>query len=240
MLSSSPANFSLLPLYQPTANQLRVIVYSHCSGQDVDDVIRRAISLAEQQGYTLEWKVYGHDTPPDLKDRLLTARFEAEPVEKVMLLRISQESLAAFEAPAYEIRRVHGADGLDDVAAISSEIGRKNVEDEKERLRIMLRDSPHEMSIYVAYMDREAVACGRIYFSKGGEFAELAGGRTKTTHRNRGLYTALVAARLQEAFDRNYRYVCVDALPTSEPILRKRGFTAITDTQGFVYRPRSL
>ena len=129
------------------------------------------------------------------------------------------------------------ARGLADVAAISAQIGRRNVEAETERLSAMLRDDPQALSIHVAYVGGEPVACGRIHYEHSPDVAELAGGRTVTTQRRRGLFTALVASRLREAAGRGCRYVFVDALPTSEPTLTKRGFTAITSTRPYLYEP---
>jgi predicted GNAT family acetyltransferase len=185
----------------------------------------------------LEWKVYSHDAPPELAERLMSAGFEADDRESVLALPLSETSVAAFGAPPYEVRRVHDHDGLADVAEISREIGRTDVESERHRLAAVLRDSPRDMSVHVAYVDGEPVSTGRIHFREGSHAAELAGGRTRTTHRNRGLFTALVASRLQEALDRGCTHVFVDALPTSEPILRKRGFRFVTHTQPFVYAP---
>lgn len=216
-----------------------LIVYSHFgTTREVDEVIHNEISLAEERKYILEWKVYDHDTPLNLKDRLLAAGLEAGPIESLMVLPIKEEALAAFEAPAYDLRRIDDS-GLDDVAAISREIGRTNVDEEKRRLALTLREAPDQMSVYVAYIDGEAVACGRIHFKENSQFAELCGGRTRASHRNQGLYTALVAARLKEALERNRKYIVVDALPTSEPILLKRGFQFVTHTQPFVYHPHS-
>ena len=217
-----------------------VIVYSRCTTtEEVDEAIHNEILLAQERKYILEWKVYDHDTPLGLKDRLLAAGFEPGPVESLMVLQVREEALAAFEAPEYDLKHIDDSAGLDDVAAISREVGRTNVDNEKRRLALTLRDAPDQMSVYVAYIDGEAVACGRIHFKENSQFAELCGGRTKTTRQNRGLYTALVAARLKEALERNRKYLVVDALPASEPILRKRGFQFVTHTQPFVYRPRS-
>jgi predicted acetyltransferase len=66
---------------------------------------------------------------------------------------------------------------------------------------------------------------------------KLAGGRTVTTHRRRGLFTALVGSRLREAASRGCTHAFVDALPTSEPILTKLGFTSLTSTQPYTYEP---
>lgn len=217
------------------------IVYSHSSAGEIDYVIHDEVSRADSAGYTLEWKVYGHDAPSDLRDRLLAARFRPDAVESVLVLPLREAALAAFAAPAlaapaFEIKILPGTD-LDDVAEIARETGRVNVEEETHRLSMALRAAPDEQSVHVAYVDGEPVAVGRIHFPRGSDVAELAGGRTKTTHRNRGVFTALVGARLREALARGRTHVFVDALPTSEPILRKRGFEFVTHTQPFVYEP---
>jgi predicted GNAT family acetyltransferase len=213
------------------------IVYSQCTAAEIDEVIRGEVSQARASSYRLEWKVYGHDTPANLTERLLAAGFEAQAAESLMMLPVNQETLAAFRAPAVDIRRVRDREGLEHVAAISRQIGRTNVEEEMARLAHTLAGTPDRMSVHVAYADGVPVACGRIYFRDDSDFAELSGGRTRTTHRNRGLYTALVATRLKEAIQRGRKYMFVDALPTSEPILRRRGFQRLTDTQPFIYAP---
>jgi len=222
--------------HSPDGSECR-IVYSHCTAEEIEDVIRDEISRAESDDYTVEWKVYGHDAPPQLRDCLLAAGFEPDALESLLVLPVNEEALAVFDAPAYEIKRIQDAEGLNGVADIAREIGRTNVEEEKHQLASVLRDTPSELSVHVAYVDGEPVACGRIHFKENSGFAELAGGRTKTTHRNRGLFTALVAARLREALARNRTHVFVDALPTSELILRKMGFQFVTHTQPFVYEP---
>lgn len=88
--------------------------------------------------------------------------------------RRTAEALAAFDAPAYEIKRIHDSGGLDDVADVSRQIGRTNVEEEKHRLALALRDTPNELSVHVAYVDGEPVACGRI--SQGEQRHRRVGG----------------------------------------------------------------
>lgn len=217
------------------------IAYSRCRPAELPAAIAAERDRAASGRYALEWKVYGHDTPADLGDRLTAAGFEPEQRESVLAIAASAAAIAAFGGqatqPAYEIRRVAGAAGLADVAAIAREIGRLDVEEERDRLALSLADSPQAMSIHVVYVDGAPVASGRIHFPAGSDLAELAGGRTMTGFRNRGLFTALVAARLLEARERGRGRVLVDALPTSEPILRKRGFQFVTYTQPFGYQP---
>jgi hypothetical protein len=222
------------------------IAYSHCDEDELDATIAAEQDRARRGGYPLEWKVYSHDTPAHLGDRLGAAGFEPADLEAVLVLPLTADSISAFAGPRgevprdevpYEIRRVHDAAGLADVADIAREIGRRNVVGERDGLARSLRDSPDAMSVHVAYVDGEPVSSGRIHFPAGSELAELAGGRTKTGFRNRGLFTAVVAARLLEAVERGRRHVLVDALPTSEPILRRRGFQLLAYTQPFEYEP---
>nr|WP_272919157.1 GNAT family N-acetyltransferase [Streptomyces sp. SID8352] len=102
-----------------------------------------------------------------------------------------------------------------------------------------MRHAPETLSIHIAYIDGEPASCGRAYFRRGGSYAELAGGRTVPEHRRQGLFTALVGSRLRQARERGRTHVFVDALPTSEPTLRKLSFEVVTWTRPFVYEPGS-
>lgn len=210
------------------------IVFASCPAEEINELIRRERDAAIAGSYSLEWKYYGHDTPVDLPERLVAAGFEADE-EEVLVLPLDEASLATFgDVDKYNIRIVRDERDLADYAEVSREIGRRNVEEERRELALKLKESLDEMSIHIAYVDGKPVACGRIYFRTGGSYAELTGGRTKTTHRRQGHFTALVASRLQEARDRGRTHAFVDALPTSASILRKQGFQFVTRTRPFV------
>jgi GNAT superfamily N-acetyltransferase len=213
------------------------IVFSYISPSQLVDAVRDEQARARSRGYALEWKVYGHDPLPRLAETLAAAGFEAGEVETVLALEVDDVTWRHFEGPAYETRTVHDEAGLAEVATISRQIGRRHVEAESNELGLMLRERADALSIYVAYVAGEPVSCGRIQYGRTPGVAELTGGRTVTTHRRQGLFTAVVAERLREAATRGCRYVFVDALPTSEQILTRLGFTALTRTQPFTYEP---
>lgn len=209
------------------------IIYSSCSAAEMDQVIEQQIQAARSTGYELEWKVYGHDRPECLGERLAAAGFEAGDREAFMVFPASEGALARFGADSADIRRVTDRDGLDDYRVIREEVSGRSCDKEVERYASMLRNHPQNMSVYVAYVDGEPAACGRIYFHEDSRFAGLYGGNTRERFRKRGLFTQVVAARIREAMSRNLVNICVDALPTSEPILEKRGFVRLTYTQPF-------
>ena len=213
------------------------LAYSRCTDVDIDEVIRREAALATTGGYGLEWKTYGHDKPVDLRTRLAAAGYEAEPVEKFMVLRLTSEAVNAFDAPRqnphpnppleHDVRRV---ETLDDFLATCDDPER-----DRDWFGQELEQNPDSMSLYVAYVDGLPVAGARLAYNGRSEFAGLYGGKTLPAFRNQGHYIALVAARVREAYERGIAYVFIDALPTSEPIVAKRGFVAVTDTQPYIW-----
>lgn len=209
------------------------VVYSSCSEGEVDRVIGHQIRTARRERYALEWKVYGHDHPHCLGERLAAAGFAAGEKEAFMVFLANGESLGRFGVCSSDIRRVATQEGLGDYQMIREEVSGKSCEEEIARYEFLLENHPDNMSVYVVYVDGEPAACGRIYFHQSSRFAGLYGGNTRERFRRRGLFTQVVAVRIREALSRGIVNICVDALPTSEPILRKRGFDIVTHTQPF-------
>ncbi len=209
------------------------IAYSSCSESEVDRVIEHQIQAARSACYGLEWKVYGHDQPHCLGERLAAAGFEADAKEAFMVFLATDDSLDQFGVCRSDIRRVTSEEGLRDYQTIREDVCGKSCEKEIEQYAFLLKNHPDNMSVYVAYAGGEPAACGRIYFHEDSKFAGLYGGNTRERFRRRGLFTQVVAARIREALSRGIVNVCVDALPTSEPILRKHGFERVTHTQPF-------
>lgn len=211
------------------------IVFSSCSKSTVDQVIAEQIQNARSGQYELEWKLYGHDKPDCLGERLVAAGFEAGEKESFMVFLASDASLANFGVVNDDIRRITDREGLRDYQIIREEVSGESCAKEIERYGSMLENHPDNMSVYVAYIDGEPAACGRMYFHQDSKFAGLYGGNTRERFRKRGLFTQIVAVRIREAMSRGIVNISVDALPTSEPILRKRGFESVTYTQPFYF-----
>jgi GNAT superfamily N-acetyltransferase len=106
-----------------------------------------------------------------------------------------------------------------------------------ERLLTQFRDAPESLRMVVAMAADEPVAAARIEFVPGTDFAGLWGGGTVPEWRGRGIFRALVAYRASLAAERGYRYLQVDALPTSRPILERLGFAAVARTTPYVFTP---
>jgi GNAT superfamily N-acetyltransferase len=204
------------------------ILYSRLTGADLDSVI------AEEQAYfgplgEVEWKVYEHDQPADLRERLAARGFEVEEPEAVMVLDL-KETIRRGDSRLpgdVTVRLLESASQLEDVRQIEEAVWKEDFGGLTENLAADLA-VPGYLSVYAAYVVGQPACAGWIYFHANGRFADLWGGSTVPKHRGRGLYTAVLAARVQEAAVRGYRFLTIDASPMSRPIVARHGFRPLT------------
>ena len=91
------------------------------------------------------------------------------------------------------------------------------------------------MSVYIAYAEDQPACAGWIYVNPNSHFAGLWGGSTVAEQRRKGMYTALLALRVQEAVRRGYRYLTINASEMSQPIVSKYGFRLLANEWSFRY-----
>ena len=97
-----------------------------------------------------------------------------------------------------------------------------------ELLKEDLWKRPSYSSSYMAYVNDQPACAGWVQFSENSQFASLWGGTTLPQFRERGLYTAVMATRVQEAIRRGYSFLTIDASKMSRPIAEKYGFQLLT------------
>jgi hypothetical protein len=95
-------------------------------------------------------------------------------------------------------------------------------------LEACLAENSTEHTAYIVYDGALVAAVARLYTHAKSQFAGLYGGGTLDSHRGRGLYRAAVQRRALDARQSGARYLRVDALPTSQPILELLGFEVMT------------
>lgn len=206
------------------------------SAREIDAIIEAEVAAFLRLGVTrkLEWKLYGSDRPSFLRERLVARGFEPrDPADAILVLDLADLSDDLQEltdpgrrsAHGFDVRRIEAdEDGLEEIRRIMQAVWPE--EDASETIGFIRENfaaDPRANSLWVAYVDGQPVAEGRVDFACG-EFAGIWGGATLPAYRRRGIYTALVAARAAEAFERGCRFLTIDASPMSRAVLEKRGF----------------
>lgn len=221
---------------RPSDGAYHTIIFSKLNADTADAVIEEQVGHYRALGVGFEWKVYGHDRPGDLVQRLVRQGFTAGPKEAVLVLDLRDPPQWAREWAVHVIR----IDRLDQVPLFrdaAEEIFGKDYGVTSGQLERAIRAGSTQHRAYVAMVDGVAAGIGRLYTHPGSAFGGLYGGGTRAAFRGRGLYRAVVAVRARDAAELGARFLIVDALPTSRPILERLGFVHVADTWPCEWKP---
>jgi hypothetical protein len=182
-----------------------------------------------------EWRVYEHDQPPDLVQRLEAQGLKAGGWEPLLVLEVDAAPEALLRPVTAEVRRLTRREDLEDVIGVEQQVWGGSFAWMRQRLGDHL-DVPGYLSVYAAYVDGAAASVGWTYFNPLSQFAGLFGGSTLAVQRGRGLYTALLAARVQEARRRGVRFLLIEPSAMSEPIVSRYGFKLLVRSNSCEWR----
>lgn len=213
-----------------TDGSRNLISFSSLSQATADAVIAEQVEHYRKLGSEVEWKLYAYDTPPDLLHRLQRHGFTIGPREAVLVLDLHTRPTWMDEASASRVVRIQTAEQVDQFCRAAEEIFEKNYAFTADELLAGIRSGSRRHCGYMLLDDSKALSIGRLYTHPQSVFGGLYGGGTLKEHRGRGYYRAVVAARARDAEKLGSRYLIVDALPTSRPILERLGFVHLTDT----------
>ena len=211
------------------------VLHSDLDEVSADTAIDEQLAYFAALQQPFEWKVYAHDRPADLAQRLAARDFVLEEPDAIMVLDVAAAPPALLAEPAADVRRLSDPAQLADVVAVLEPVWGGDFSWVYERMggHMAIQDY---LSIFVAYVAGTAAGVGWTYYNPG-HFAGLWGGSTLAAYRGRGLYTALLAARLREARARGVSYLTIDAGAMSRPIVARHGFEVITYATACEWRP---
>ena len=224
--------------YERTGGVLRGTgAFNFIFHSDLDETTADAAIAAQARHFSdppaeIQWKVYGHDLPADIGERLVAAGFGLEEPETFMVLRLSDYRPGAAMPAGLEIQRATDLSVIEDYVVVANAVFGG---DESWRIGpFSSRLGDPTLAVYVAYADGNPVCSGRLEMPMGKSFASIWGGGTLQDFRGKGIYRALVDIRAREAIRRGFRYLTVDARDTSRPILEKLGFVPLTHIRDYV------
>lgn len=218
-------------------NQTSCIIWSQLTSDSADIAIAAQKRYFAARGAPVEWKYYDYDQPADLPQRLRAAGFEPEDEELMLVAETAAISHEIVLPDGIRLQPVIDEAGLDAMTTVHDLAFGEPSPELSERLRDQLREAPDLVQMVVAVAGDEPVSAARVEFIPGTDFAGLWGGGTVPAWRGRGIFRAMVAYRAGLAAERGYRYLQVDALPTSRPILQRLGFEPVASTTPYVFTP---
>ncbi len=214
---------------------MNIVAFTFANEARLDSVIAREVDYLQPLNQPFTWKVYDHDHLPSLKNKLSSSGFQQEddPAD-VMVLDVRQAPAALLQPVTADIRRVTDTDGLKDVIHVLDNVWGGHNTWVNERLGAHLQ-IPGYLSVYAAYVENQPVSIAWTYFPSG-QFATLFAGSTLPAFRKQGLYTSLLATRIQEIRRRGYPFAVVETGAMSRPIVAKYGFQHLTTVYDYEWK----
>lgn len=214
---------------------MNFVSFTFANEPELERVIDRELEYFVPMNQPFTWKVYDHDLLPSLKDKLVSRSFvgDDDPAD-VMVLEIDEASSYLFQPVKADIRRITTLEGLKDVIHVLDTVYENSNTWVNDRLGLHLR-IPGYLSVYAAYVQNQPASIAWTYFPRG-QFATLFAGSTIAEYRKQGLYTSLLATRLQEIRERGNRYAAVETGAMSKPIVEKHGFRHLTTVWDYEWK----
>lgn len=208
------------------------VIYHHLTADEADAEIEAQMAYFTERQLPYDWRVFGHDAPADLRARLLAHGWVPEDEDAIMLLDLAAAPPALLAPVSAEVRAITTRAQLADVIAVMEGVWGGTFAWITERLGSHL-DIPGYLEVYAAYVEGRPACAAWVYLPPHTQFASLWAGSTLPAYRGQGLYTALLATRVQSARRRGYRYLTIGAGPMSRPIVARHGFEQLTTAQSF-------
>ncbi|WOP38959.1 GNAT family N-acetyltransferase [Streptomyces sp. Li-HN-5-13] len=220
-----------------SADDWNGVLWTGLDATGADAAIAGQIAHFTGLGLAFEWKLYGHDRPEDLGQRLRSAGFTAEPGETLMVGAVADLALDAEPPEGVRLQAVTDPAGVELLVDVHEQAFGTDGSRLRHRLLSQLAADPGSFVAVLALAGDVPVSAARMELVPGTSFAGLWGGGTVEGWRGRGIYRALVAHRARIAADHGYRYLQVDASSQSRPILERLGFAPLTTTTPYLYEP---
>ncbi|MDQ1300102.1 MAG: hypothetical protein QG637_19, partial [Chloroflexota bacterium] len=133
------------------------ILYSDLDETNADAVIEAEIARFQQLGLRCEWKLYDHDRPADLKDRLVSHGFVLEEPEALMGLDLAETPVELLRPITLDVRRITDPALIPEILRVQETVwAEKDIAYVEEAIQ-ELRLNGQYISYYAAYADSQPV-----------------------------------------------------------------------------------
>lgn len=204
------------------------IAWIRCQAGEAEDVIREArAAVAARAHVPIYWILDPETQPPDFADYLVRHGVDFDSEAAVMVLPI-ESTIDGPDVDGLQIQDVLAdRDGFRSAGDVNSQaFGSQRLDDEVQERRRKNNLAAGNRRVLLATLDGEpAGAAGLTLWPPDG--AILNGGAVLPKFRGRGVYRALVAARLAMAREAGVEGLAVWGGKMSAPILARFGFVTV-------------
>jgi hypothetical protein len=216
------------------------VTYRDVGGADAGEVFRLVASVrdhfeADSSIRFAEWKTRGHDHAPVLHDALVEHGFVPGAPESIMLGEAQALAVDVAVPEGVVLRQVRGEQDVRAMSAMQDRVFGAEVSEGRANELLNRLELADGLELWVAEVEGEIVAAGRMEPVEGTPFAGLWGGATLEGWRGQGIYRALTAARARAALALGKSLLHSDSTEFSRPILERSGLIRASTTTPYVW-----
>jgi len=224
-----------LKRYVDAGNREALIMWHHFPAAEAARIVARELAHFASVG-DFAWKIYDGDQPDLLAALLSDAGLRAR--ENASLLVQSTHDLSALSlaqalGPEIEIRVLTRREEVELLRSVWQSVWPNESHGWLAVLAEAIEAQSDQLKILIALFNGAPVSSGYVILDPRGNFAYLGGGATVAPFRGRGIYRALIDARLRLAAAANIGHVAVEANAASSAVLQRLGFQVLTTLQIF-------
>jgi len=219
---------------------LNLVGMADFTKQNVSGGIQTVTDYYRKEGKTFGWLVGQSSRPVNLGERLLAAGFT----------RVEEESMAGMvlqdlyhpipQNPDIRVEQVSIAEWDSNVSMMAKAYGFGMTEETVGGIIRFFESMGERTQPYLAYAtdSDEPISFSASYYDEGGEVVLLGGAATIEAYRGKGVYSSMVAKRLEDARQKGFTTAVIQAVKgTSAPICAKLGFEAVSEIDFYIYIP---
>jgi len=218
----------------PLAN---LVGMARLDDRSADAAIARVKKVYADRRLAFGWVVGPNTTPHDLRQRLTAAdiKKEGESVHGMALTDLDIETRPTTDA---DIREVHPTDALGCTEMMGRAYGMPTAV-AAFFAKLLAADTGIQTRSYFAYVGDKPVAWSYLVYVSSSPIVLLGGAGTLPEQRGRGIYSALVKRRLDDARADGREAAIIQAGHMSAPICKTLGFRDLCTLDFHVWSPPS-
>jgi len=209
-----------------------------CSDEELDELIDQVTEFYHSKNKQFHWSVTEKD-PSILSQKLQERGFKEAVDAKIMVFELSDEKIRQFKDtfsqfvnPKIEIRRdrykaMYTKEVIEMIATGFNDPNTDIVRDTTKQQEESEKLGGAIYHQYIAYLKKTIIGWGALMEVEEAEFNMLSGAVTLEEHRKKGVYSAILAKRIEVSKKQGKKAVVITAdVNTSAPILERYGFEA--------------
>lgn len=212
------------------------ITYSDIHLDVLNERIKSEIDYYNQLALSFKWFTYNTDKPDNLGISLLENGFTLEDESSFMVLDLEMvETSDDIKESDFVCIEVSDEQGIKDAIAVQKQVWGRDTQVQASDLIRLKQESPEQIRVYVSYQDNQPVSSAWLMCQPASPFASIWSGSTLLKYRGKGIYSALLTKRIEDAKRLGLKYLSIHASKMSRPIVEKFGFKFVATMALYQY-----